>query len=852
MSQIKFNGFKEHKVTGEDSLDKIAKQNQLTWQKLSEFNWSTSTPAEINDCLQEFVGCWKKTSDGKNYMFSDEDKPGIVYIPAPSPEFQVAAGETHIIEVRRPHYYCTIEVETVDDFFQPVGGVTLVLERQEGGPAAELTTDGEGYGKKEGLLPGHYKVQVKGQGPAYFITKTDDAGGDSAGDDIGQVAEAVIDTREFLETITHLVVQRNAQPVDKRERRLLKQAYTRKKELKPLQGRGTETNTKVDRSEYHRRLQRVSIDNLALAAGWTDRSFKEVNVEYLVGTVLPGYFQDKHKQIYNRGFFAIVIQPDVQLPSVTIYSQSGQKEAWFKYDGSWTAPYGVYSLFEKEYGRQFVDVTTQSESLRRPGSGKLLGVDYLVMPGDRSTFISIYNSHHEQIPVILMLPNGPELITLGRHGGTGRLEDYGMKGDSNEVTHARNMAVCSSIADAYSAYIDIYVEKVKKAPNEIALWKLGPPDPPYYMPAPANSTREQVEQLMELYAPEDIRPWKYIAQRLDALANEGEGRLTQGLPFIRLKAKYEAKTPPEILAAGMLKSTPELLPTSYEFEGSFTMQLTDADVRSMVEMAEPLRKWSSDDLLDIVKGMKGGDKESFGDEKFWLGLEYKTGLVNQDSWEVTLRTGPLEVETNSEQNIKVSVEALPEIWAVAEGNPRNAQMMGGVKVETGAIIGVLGKIPWLERRMGGWLEKYGEFIIPKEIQIQVGFAGVQQETLLAITSNAPGFFERRPLDELLDAETKWNDLTFDEKVHLTHLEWTQASWDFKQHSETPIPESATKEAKEFEAGEMIAVVHLGFNDIAEYQNRIRQIHTGPSGWKDALQRMAAERYGKKSNAASAK
>jgi hypothetical protein len=51
---------------------------------LAFFNFRTRNPPEINWYLFNKVGCRKVTHDGKNYMFSSADQPGIIYLPVGS------------------------------------------------------------------------------------------------------------------------------------------------------------------------------------------------------------------------------------------------------------------------------------------------------------------------------------------------------------------------------------------------------------------------------------------------------------------------------------------------------------------------------------------------------------------------------------------------------------------------------------------------------------------------------------------------------------------------------------------------------------------------------------------------
>lgn len=70
-----------HKVkTGEDwwQLARLAKVD--VWDLIA-FNFKTRVPAEVNWYLRRNVGCRTTTRDGKNYVFTSNDSPGIVYLP---------------------------------------------------------------------------------------------------------------------------------------------------------------------------------------------------------------------------------------------------------------------------------------------------------------------------------------------------------------------------------------------------------------------------------------------------------------------------------------------------------------------------------------------------------------------------------------------------------------------------------------------------------------------------------------------------------------------------------------------------------------------------------------------------
>jgi len=223
--------------------------------------------------------------------------------------------------------------------------------------------------------------------------------------------------------------------------------------------------------------------------------------------------------------------------------------------------------------------------------------------------------------------------------------------------------------------------------------------------------------------------------------------------------------------------------------------------------------------------------------KYKLGLEYKRNLEKPDEWEVTIKTGPLELEANKEGNRKIAIEVFPAIWSESQFNPNKATFEGGLKIETEAIVKILEKIPVKNKHLREFFEKHGKKIIPKEISIHAGMVGLKQSTVLALVTNAPGFFDRRDLGELV--EQQWNALDLDERVHLTQLGWDQCAWDLKSYSDAELPKTMEEEWNEFTAEEQIATVHLGFNDDEDYHTRIQAFRSKKkkTGWKEAIQKL---------------
>ncbi len=90
----------EHRVRTGERLDSIAQSAGMTWQGLALFNWGTTDPDEINEHLASKVGCTKKTKDGRNYLFSNRDRPGIVLIPRPWRAPGLETRKSHVLRVK--------------------------------------------------------------------------------------------------------------------------------------------------------------------------------------------------------------------------------------------------------------------------------------------------------------------------------------------------------------------------------------------------------------------------------------------------------------------------------------------------------------------------------------------------------------------------------------------------------------------------------------------------------------------------------------------------------------------------------------------------------------------------------
>jgi hypothetical protein len=102
------------RVRSGDTLASIAERHGLSWHELARFNWDTDAPGKIDEHLRDDVGCTRRTADGRNFIFSDDDTPGLLHVPERWEATGLATGYVHVVRGRRPV------------------GVLLLLENEEG------------------------------------------------------------------------------------------------------------------------------------------------------------------------------------------------------------------------------------------------------------------------------------------------------------------------------------------------------------------------------------------------------------------------------------------------------------------------------------------------------------------------------------------------------------------------------------------------------------------------------------------------------------------------------------------------------------------------------------------------
>jgi hypothetical protein len=102
-----------HKVATGETPDSIAADAGVSWDAITQFNFGTTDPDEVQDFLRDRVGCTEMSPDGQSYVFDDDDEPGILLIPRPWTG-SFATDDVHKVRMA------------------PVGALYISLENEDG------------------------------------------------------------------------------------------------------------------------------------------------------------------------------------------------------------------------------------------------------------------------------------------------------------------------------------------------------------------------------------------------------------------------------------------------------------------------------------------------------------------------------------------------------------------------------------------------------------------------------------------------------------------------------------------------------------------------------------------------
>lgn len=155
---------RRHRVRDGDSLASLAHANGITWQELAIFNFGSADKEEITRQLYSKVGCRKRTADGRSYMFTSQDMPGIIMIPpaggaagseAPYTAFNYLSGQLRdaVKAKKGKEGYRLLghALHTLEDFFSHTNFVEIMLIHLGAWVAPWVPTRGAKAGHAENL-----------------------------------------------------------------------------------------------------------------------------------------------------------------------------------------------------------------------------------------------------------------------------------------------------------------------------------------------------------------------------------------------------------------------------------------------------------------------------------------------------------------------------------------------------------------------------------------------------------------------------------------------------------------------------------------------------------------------------
>ncbi len=842
MSPLDIEGCTTHRVRRGETLESLAGHIGISGRELARFNFGVDAPRLVNAALRAYVGTTRRDATGRNYVFDDADDPGIIYLPKIVPDQTLATGEPHVIRISRPRFKVPLDLETVDDLGRAVPNVALVLMREDAAFALDVTSDGKGIAHLDEVLAGRYEVLLEDSSPASFWRGLVPTRAPLArGEDV-RLEPAVVDTLN-RHAVTSVVVKRVPEE-ERRARSLLRQTHAFTATFPQARSRGS--SIREETYGRTRRSLRFMCDNLVIAAGWKPGGFDEVDVQGLVRDILPGWMEDYCRAIVNAGYYVIAMDPARSV--LTLIDRAGNVDHEFKFEvkGTIAGGAGAYALFEATAANNYLDIATRSyaivdldDPVRKGKSG--IPLDEIVL--NRRGFLDATAEYGWLHPVLLLLPTGKELASIAVNGASGLLEDYPAGPEANKRFHSRNMRVVKNTAAVYDAYIDRYVEEVKKKGSEKDLRALGPPLSQYGFPPPLGATDDQVRELYGAASEREFHAWVAIASKLDAIAD----RRSEGMPFLKFSVQYEtdvsAFADVEKLRPGW-KDVLQKVPASIKVEGNLDIAFDRLTGARFIKKGTGA-KWSADVKLKAkssVEGLTGDFSLKKGTPSVTAtasGVPVQLKVKGPSAWEavqgtlpggkkyasaeipdssVGVKIPPFDIELKSDGSASVSVDV--EGVTVESGwDPRSAEMSGGLSFSLNPLAKRL-------EEKGGKYAQWGKHLKGVKISMTSGLVGSREETVLAVVSRAPGFFERRDPKELLDPATDWSALTLDEQHFLYRLGWDETSWNTKFDPKArKLPESCRKNRHQLEPVEKVAIVGLGFHAYEDYAAAIEEALT---------------------------
>ncbi|SEA13881.1 hypothetical protein [Rubrimonas cliftonensis] len=795
----------KHKVQDGDDLVGLAEQVGLTWDELAFFNFGVKEPEQINRQLRDLVGCTNADANG-NYWFTGEDDPGMMFLPWPFGADGLATETVHIFRGESVERPVKLELQTVDALGYRVGGVSLTLVTVEG-VEIPVTTDGEGYWTDTLMLTGPVDVFHESGDRAHFFVDAYGAAdqADSNEGPVGatELVEARLDPLLVRRALSSILVPGVTADPTLAERDTLRRRYGRtpadREAAQAVSGVSGEGDTEAgdggpdsDRAAgaFVHRAVHMAVDNV-FAAPLAGEDF------FLT---LDQWLKDRHPTAGSgRGYYLMVARGST-LYVGEVSGGSFTEKATFEIDtslvyaGDVTLPdgrtvtarnaYGAYAAFE--VGRPepvYFDLETRSQPLS--DFNQLDDVDTLqeivVGADQQQKLIDLQRSLNPKVGVFYLYPeNEPRRGAAALLGGCGLLENYPADGAVNARVHARNRMTAQAANAAYRSVISEYVDGVEAVTTVQALHDLGPPMQPYIFPTPAGATRAQALQLLGDQSESSFRAWKAVSEKLAELEN----RHSSGSMFFRTKFEFaSAVNSPVGGGTGKVSFNFDIGTDGY-------LEKTERTVEAAVGPGGV-----------TIPGLR-----SAGTAQLKREVNVETGET-KDTLEVGLSRGGKSYgfEAASDGNVKMK----GPYGTYSEFNSRTAEGGYGLCLSLQDLLASRRERKAAESGTDPEKQSFLAGIPNATFCFGLHFVLLREDQVVSYLVRAPGFFERRLLDELL--RCNWNSLSGFEQAQLTAVGWEMATWDRRAPEDFPAP--TKKDYSRLEAAEKIAAVKLGFTQL---------------------------------------
>lgn len=676
-----------------------------------------------------------------------------VYTKESYPLYDENEYRSNYMKIYEPQFMPYLDIQTVDSLGFPVTNVGITIssdnEDTEEPYSVAVTTDDNAFVRAYATPVG--KISIKNADGEILKFRSE-----------GEEKEAVFEAHGMQNALLRIIVVR---AVSEESVQRIEETYSIP--LEPDRKiKSASSRERVINSFFGNKLDNriLTTDNLLLAAGLNGESMPDI--EALAAKVIESWLADYYPQRYSN-FLLLYLYESNGCFKISVYNNRGTLLEIFDCQYKLHGVVGTYTTLESQENQTFVDITYQKFVIYTDDKMEI-SIEELIPENQRDRFIELLNSSANSLPICYYLPKPAFYMVASLMGGVGFLECYRPETESdNTKIHNRNISVVKNHSQIYKAYIQHYIQKVAQCVEEQALRKLGPPIRVYKFPIPTNANSQQAQEIMSANdtARDELDAWIAINSKINSFI----GRRASGL-YLVAKINYT-------------QDINKLQKVQVEYNFTY-----DSDRKVLQKVDKELLSGYTGEI-DLAKIKKMPSKKSFE-----AGVEHELDLeTGEGKLKGTLKVGAYGVEFTNDGCMKLTKQLHDRVELVGETNPNEMTMGFGTEIT-------------LNKDNPDTLDGSSKLFLGVSAQ------GLRPDTVMAVVSNAPGFFERRSLSALLSNRTKWNDLTFKEQLKLEVLGFTMEFWDDKHnHPLEDFPASATKAYSDLEPREQVAIVHLGFN-----------------------------------------